>query len=49
MMNVRVFKTTHDLDDRLHLANVMEKLIAKAFPRTGALHEAGDVYKFDRR
>ena len=28
MMNITVFETAHDLHDRVHLANVMEKLVA---------------------
>ena len=33
VMNVWILKTTHYLNDRLDFANVMEELIAKAFPR----------------
>src|SRR5262249_48347056 len=49
VMNVCVLKTTHDLHDRLHLTNVMEKLIAKAFTGARAFYESSDIDKLDRR
>src|SRR4029453_16195109 len=49
MMNVRVLKATHHLHDRLHFANVMEELIAKAFTRARAFDESSDIDKLDRR
>src|SRR6516162_11160804 len=47
VMNVWVLKTTHHLNDRLYFADVMEELIAKAFTRAGAFHQARDVDKLD--
>src|SRR5215471_12383570 len=48
VMNVWVLKTTHHLNDRLDFADVMEELIAEAFTRAGAFHQARDVHKLDR-
>src|SRR5262249_30730452 len=43
MMNLAVFETANDLDDRIDFANVTEKLIAQAFSLAGAFHEPRDV------
>src|SRR5215813_15503694 len=48
MMNIAVFETANDLHDRVHFADVTEKLIAQAFPMACACHEPGDVDKFNR-
>ena len=49
MVDVGVFKTAHDLDDRVHLADVAEELVAEPFPRARTLHQARDVHELDRR
>src|SRR5207237_7472054 len=48
MMNVGAFKAAHYLHNRVHFANVAEKLIAKSFARARAFHQPGDVDKLDR-
>ena len=42
-------KTAHDLHDRVHLADVGEKLVAQALAAARAAHEPGDVDEFDGR
>ena len=48
VMNVAVFKTTHDLHDRVHFADVAEKLVAEPFARARAFDQPGDIDKLDR-
>ena len=49
VMNVRIFKTTHDLHDRFDFANVMEELIPEPFARARAFDQTGDIDKLDCR
>src|SRR5262249_30134662 len=49
MMNVRIFKTTYHLHDRVHFADMMEELIAKPFACARASDQTGDIHKLDRR
>ena len=48
MMNVRIFKATNHLHDRVHFANVMEKLVSQSFARACAFDQAGDIDELDR-
>ena len=48
MNDVVVFKTTHDLNDRVGLADVGKELVAESGTFRGPLHESGDVDKLDR-
>ena len=48
VMNVRIFETAHDLHDRVHFANVMEKLVSQAFARACSFDQAGDIDELDR-
>ena len=41
--HVVVGETTHDLSDRVGLADVREELVAQPLPLAGAAHDAGDV------
>ena len=45
MVDVRTLKATHDLNDRIDLADVAQELVAQAFALAGAAHDAGDVNK----
>ncbi len=49
VMDVRILKTTHDLHDRVHFADMAEELVAEAFARAGAFHQPGDVDELDCR
>ena len=46
-MNVRIRKAADHLNDRVHFANVMEKLITETFACARAFHQAGDVDQLD--
>ena len=48
VMNVAVFEAAHDLDDRVHFADVAEELVAESFARARAFHEPGDIDELDR-
>ena len=48
MMNIGAFKTAHHLHNRVHFANVTEKLVAQSFARAGAFHQPGDIDELDR-
>ena len=43
MGDVVIFKAAQHVDDGIHLADVGEKLIAKAFAFGRTAHEAGDI------
>ena len=47
MYDVLVFKAAHDLQNRVHLADVREELVAQAFALARAAHETSDVHQFD--
>ena len=47
--NVRVLEAAHDMDERVHLADVAEELIAQALAVGGAFHQAGDVHELKGR
>ena len=49
MVNVRVFKTTNDLHDRVNFADMAEELVAESFARARAFDQPGDVHKLDGR
>ena len=48
VMNIGIFEAANHLDDRVHLADMAEKLVAETFARARAFHEARDVHKLDR-
>src|SRR5947207_978404 len=48
-MNIRILKTADNLHDRVHLSNVMQELIAEAFPGARTFHEASNIDELDRR
>src|SRR5439155_11385551 len=48
MMNVRIFEAAHDLYNRVHFPNVMEKLVSQAFARACSFHQAGDIDELNR-
>ena len=48
MMDIGVFEATDHLDDGVDFADVTEELVAEAFARARALHQACDVDKLDR-
>ena len=47
--DVRVVEAPGDLDDRVHLADVRQELVAETFPLVRAPDEARDVDEVDRR
>ena len=46
MADLVVFETAHDVEDRLHFANLGEKFIAEPLALAGAAHQAGDIHHF---
>ena len=47
--NVRVLEAAHDLDERVHFADVAEELVAQALAVGRAFHQAGDVHELKGR
>ena len=47
--DVRVFKAAHDLDERIHFADVAEELVAQALALRRAFDQAGDIHELDGR
>ena len=48
VMDVAALETPHDLNDRVHFADVAEELVAEAFARARPFHQSGDVDELDR-
>ena len=48
VVHVVILETAHDLDDRVHLADVGEELITQPFPLARPLHQPGDIHKLNR-
>src|SRR5215470_19627459 len=48
MDDVFVFEASDDFDDRVDLADVLEKLVSEALALGRPTHETSDVYEFDR-
>ena len=49
MVDVFAFKTTHDLNDGIHLSDVAQKLVSKPFALARARHKPCDIHKLNRR
>ena len=49
MVHVGIVEAARDLNDGVDFADVREELVAQALALAGALDEAGDVDKLDRR
>src|ERR1700730_3765365 len=49
MMDVAAFETAYDLYDRVHLADMAEKLVAQTLSLARAGDKAGDIDKLDSR
>ena len=47
--DIGIFKTAHDIDDRIGFANVREELITQTFPFGSAGHQSRDIDEFHRR
>ena len=47
--DVRVLEAAHDVDERIHLADVAEELVAEALAVGRALDQAGDVHELKGR
>ena len=47
MDNVAVLKTANDVHDRIHFADIAQKLVAKAFALRSTFYQTCDVYKLD--
>ena len=48
-MNIWVFETAHDLDDRVDFANVGQKFVAQSFALRRSFHQPGDIHELDGR
>ncbi len=49
MHHVLILKAAHHVNQRVHLANVGQELVAQPLAPARAAHQAGDVDKFDGR
>ena len=49
MDHVGILETAHDLQNRIHLADVTQKLVPQTLAFTGPLHNARDVNQLQRR
>ena len=47
MDDIVVFKAAHHMDDSVHLPNIGKEFVPQALPLGSALHQAGDVHKFN--
>ena len=47
VVDIWIFKATHHLYDRVHLADVMQKLVPESFPGTRPFDQAGDIEKLN--
>ena len=47
--DVRVLEAAHDVDERVHLADVAEELVAQTLAVRRPLHQAGDVHELEGR
>ncbi len=47
--DIRILETAHHLDERIHLPDVAEELIAKPLSVRGAFDQAGDVHELEGR
>ena len=47
--DVRVLEAAHDVDERIHLADVAEEFVAEALAVRGAFDQAGDVHELEGR
>ena len=47
MNDVVVDEAAHHVDDSVHLADVGKKFVSKTFAFGSALHQTGDIYKFN--
>ena len=47
MHHVGVFKAAHHMDNRVHLTDVAQKLVAEPLSLRGSLHQSCDVHKLD--
>jgi hypothetical protein len=48
-MDIRVFETTNDLDDGVHLADMAEKLVPEAFALACSFDETRNINELDGR
>ena len=49
VFDIGIFKTANHLDDRIHFADVAEKLVAESGAFAGSADEAGDIDEFEDR
>ena len=49
MDDVIIIKAAHDVDDRVHLADVGQELVAQALALARAAHQTRDIHKLDHR
>ena len=47
--DVGVLEAAQNVNDRVHLADVGEELVAQAFALRGAAHQAGDIHELQAR
>ena len=46
MRDIVILEAAQHVDDRIHLADVGEELVAQALALAGAAHQAGDIHEF---
>ena len=49
MRDVGILEAAHHVEDRVHLADMREELVAKALALARAAHQAGDIDELQRR
>ena len=49
MDNIRIFKTTNYMDNRIHLTNIRQKLVTKTFTFGSALYQTCNIHKLNHR
>src|SRR6516165_10806295 len=49
MGNIRVFKTTNDMNERIDFADVAQKLISQPFALRRSFDQPGNVHKLESR
>ena len=48
MVDVAALETPHDLNDRIHLADVAQELVSQTLALAGSGDQAGDIHELDR-
>ena len=49
MDDIAILKTPHHMDDRVHLADIAQKLVPQTLTFGSALHKPGDIHELNGR